>query len=229
MNMGTIGLFSEKARLPPCLGPIREKSAGNVPVTLEYNGEKSAILVHVVVIFLVVAGGDVVHPVLIVEIPADGLLDAFLELERGLPTEFALEFAGIDGVAHVVAEAVGDVGDELVAVAFGVTEETVNGLDDDTDDVDVLPFVEATDVIGLGNLAFVEDGVDCTGVVNDIEPVAHVLALSIDRQRFAVTDIVDEQRNELFGELVGTVVVGTVGHDGGHSVCVMIGTDEVVG
>ena len=48
--------------------------------------------VHTFVVFLVIAGGDVVHPRLIVEIPADGLFDAFLKLQRRLPTEFALQF-----------------------------------------------------------------------------------------------------------------------------------------
>lgn len=165
------------------------------------------VFVHVVVVALVVAGGDVVHPVLIVEVPADGLFNPFLELEGRFPAEFPLELAGVYGVAHVVPEAVGDVCDEFVAVAFGIAEETVNCLDDDLDDVDVFPFVEATNVIGLGYFAFMEDGVDGTGVVNDIKPVTHVLTLAVDRQRLAVTDVIDEQRYQLLGELIGTVIV----------------------
>ena len=39
-----------------------------------------AILVHALVVFLVLARGDVVHPILMVEVPADGLLDALFEL-----------------------------------------------------------------------------------------------------------------------------------------------------
>ncbi len=40
-----------------------------------------AVLIHVVVVVLVVAGGDIVQPFLVVEIPAHGLLDAFLKLQ----------------------------------------------------------------------------------------------------------------------------------------------------
>ena len=40
----------------------------------------SAVAVHVVVIFLVFARGDVVDPVLVVEVPFHRLLDAFLKL-----------------------------------------------------------------------------------------------------------------------------------------------------
>ena len=44
-----------------------------------------------------------------------------------------------------------------------------------------------------------------------------------------MTDVVDEQRNKFLRELIGTVVVRAVGHDGGHTVGVMVGTDKVVG
>ena len=40
--------------------------------------------------------------------------------------------------------------------------------------------------------------------------------------------VVDEERYQLLWELVGTVVVGAVGHDGGHPVGVMVGAYEVV-
>ena len=65
-------------------------------------------------------------------------------------------------------------------------------------------------------------------MVDDVKPVAHVFPFAVDRKGLAVADIVDEQRNQLFRELVGTVVVGTVGYDGRHAVGVVESTDEVV-
>ena len=44
----------------------------------------------------------------------------------------------------------------------------------------------------------------------------------------AMTDVVDEQRNQLLWELIWTVVVRAVGHDGRHTVCIVESTDEVV-
>ena len=44
-----------------------------------------------------------------------------------------------------------------------------------------------------------------------------------------MADIVDEQRNQLFGELVRTVVVGAVRHDGRHTVGVMERAHKMVG
>ena len=137
-----------------------------------------------------------VHPFLVVEVPAHGLFDAFLELQRGFPAQFVFQFARIDGIPQVVSGTVGDVGDELLAFAFGVAQEPIDGADDDFNQVDVLPFVESADIVGFGDAAFVEDQVDGAGVVFDVEPVADVLAFAVNGQRSAVADVVDEQRDQ---------------------------------
>ena len=85
-----------------------------------------------------------------------------------------------------MALAVGDVGYEVEVLALLASEQTVHGLDEHMNDVDVLPLVEATDVVGVGGLALMEDEVYGTGVILYIEPVAHVKALTIYRQRLAV-------------------------------------------
>ena len=74
-----------------------------------------------------------------------------------------------------------------------------------------------------------ENQVDGTGVVHHIEPVAHIDALAVNRQRLVVLDIVDEQRDQFLRKLVRTVVVGTVGDDRRQAVGVVVGTHEVVG
>ena len=124
--------------------------------------------------------------------------------------------------------AVGDVGDKVHVFAFAAAEKAVDGINQNLDDVYILPLVEAADVVGLPHLAFVEDKVYGAGVVFDIEPVAYVFAFSIDRERFTVADIVDKERYKFLGELIWAVVVGAVGHYCGHSVGVVEGADEVV-
>ena len=114
-------------------------------------------------------------------------------------------------------------------MACSSAEQAIHGLDYHLDDVDVLPLIETTDVVGLGDLAMVENHVDGTSVILYIQPVAHVLTLAIHWQWLAMTDVVDEERNQLLWELVWTIVVGTVGHDGRHSVGVVESTHEVVG
>ena len=128
-----------------------------------------------------------------------------------------------------MAQAVGHVSDEVHVLAFRAPQELIDGLDDDLDDVDVLPFVEPADIVRLGNLPVMENHVDSAGVVFHEEPVAHVLALAVNRQRLLVADVVDEERDELLGELVRTVVVGAVRHDGRHAVGIVERANEMVG
>ena len=184
--------------------------------------------VHLFVVAFVVAARDVVEPRFVFEVPTHGVLNAFFKLEGGFPTEFLFEFGRVDGVAEIVARAVGDVGDEVEVCAFGTAEEAVDGGDDDLDDVDVLPLVETTNVVSFRRFAFVENEVDGAGVVYDVEPVAYVFTLTINGEGLAVADVVDEKRDELFGELVRAVVVRAIRHDGRHTVGVVEGADEVV-
>ena len=127
-----------------------------------------------------------------------------------------------------MSETVGDECDQFLRVSFRIAEQTVYSLYDHFDEVNVLPFVEAADVVGVGNLSFMEDKVYCPCMIFYKKPVADILTLSIDRKRLAVADIVDEKRDQFFRELVGTIIIGAVGDDRRHSVCVMVSKHEVV-
>ena len=118
--------------------------------------------------------------------------------------------------------------DKVQVGTFRTAKQAVNGLDDGLDYVYVLPFVETAYVVCLSDSSIVEDGVNGACMVLNIEPVAYVLALAIDREGLAVADVVDKQRYQFLRELVRAVVVGAVGHDGGHAVGVVEGTDKVV-
>ena len=134
-----------------------------------------------------------IHPFLVLEIPFHGFLDTLLKLERWLPAEFLLELARIDGITHIVTLSIGYISDEIHILTFLSAEQTVNGLDYHLDDIDVLPLVETADVVSLGNLTLVENHIDGTGMIYYIQPVAHVLTLTIYWQWLAMTDVVDEQ------------------------------------
>ena len=66
-------------------------------------------------------------------------------------------------------------------------------------------------------------------VVLHVEPVAHVLALTVDRQRLAGQCAHDHERDELLGELERTVVVRAVADEDGKAVRLAPGPDEVIG
>lgn len=119
---------------------------------------------------LVVTIDDMLPPVLVLEIPFDRLLDAVLELRLRLPAEFRVDLRRVDGVAAIVALAVGDVLDEV----FGLAELLEDGLDD----VDVGALIVAADIVDLADAALLQDEVDGAAVILDIEPVTDVLAVA---------------------------------------------------
>lgn len=185
-------------------------------------------LVHGFVILLVFAAGDGVHPLLIIQIPAHGLFYAFFELQARFPAQFVLQLVAVYGIAQVVPLAVGHVSYQFLRCAFRIAQQAVHRFYDYLDKVYIFPFVEATDIVRISRSAFMENNINSPCMVNYIEPVAHILSFAIDRQRLAVADVVDEERDQLLGKLVGTVIVGAVRHDGRHAVRIVEGAYKVV-
>jgi len=128
-----------------------------------------------------------------------------------------------------VACAVCHVGDEFFARPLRPAQQAVNDADEQADNIDILPFGKATDVVCVADVSPVEDDVNGAGVILHIEPVAHVLPLAVDGKGFALQDVADAERYQLLRELTGTVVVGTVGHQRRHAVSVVVRPHKVVG
>ena len=94
---------------------------------------------------------------------------------------------------------VGDVGDE----ALGLAELAA----DQAHDVDVAHLVVAADVVHLADAPVRDHEVDGLAVVGDIQPVAHVQSLPVDRQRAVGEGAHDHERDELFRKLIRPVVI----------------------
>lgn len=119
------------------------------------------------------------------------------------PAQLALELRAVDGVAAVVAGAVGDPV-EVLGVA-------PHGLQDHAQDRDVVPLAVRSDEVGLPHAAAGQDVPDGRGVVLGVDPVADVLAAAVELGADAVDDVRDLPGDELLHVLVGAVVVGAVG------------------
>ena len=96
------------------------------------------------------------------------------------------------------------------------------------DDINVHFLGCAADVVSLAEAPALQDCPDRPAVILDKEPVADIFPLAVDRQRFALDRVTDDQRNQLFRELVGPVVVRTVRRHHGHLVRVERGADQKV-
>ena len=161
-------------------------------------------------------------PGLVGDVPADRLLEPLGEVGvRRPPAQLALELGGVDGVAAVVAGAVGDPV-EVLGVA-------PHGLQDHAQHRDVVLLAICADEVGLPHLALREDVPDGRGVVLGVDPVADVLAAAVELGAHAVDDVRDLARDELLHVLVGSVVVGAVGDGRAQAVGAGPGADQHVG
>ena len=161
-------------------------------------------------------------PGLVLDVPVDGGLQALGEVGvRRPPAQLALEFRGVDGVAAVVAGAVGDPVEVLGVPSHRLEDHAQHG--------DVVPLAICADEVGLPHLSLGEDVPDGAGVVLGVDPVAHVLAAAVELGADAVDDVGDLPGDELLHVLVGAVVVGAVGDRGAKPVGTGPGADQHVG
>ena len=161
-------------------------------------------------------------PGLVGDVPVDGGPEAPGEVGvRRPPAELALELGGVDGVAAVVAGAVGDPVEVLGVAA--------HRLQDHAQDRDVVPLAICADEVGLPHAALGEDVPDRGAVVLGVDPVADVLAAAVELGAHAVDYVRDLPGDELLHVLVGAVVVGAVGDRGAQPVGAGPGAHEHVG
>ena len=92
------------------------------------------ILIHLLVIFLVIAAGDVGHPVGCARYQSMVRTMPFSNGVSGYQPRSSFDLGGVDTVAAVMAEAVCNVGDQLLADALvlqAVMQLGNDGLDDE--------------------------------------------------------------------------------------------------
>ena len=65
-------------------------------------------------------------------------------------------------------------------------------------------------------------------MIANVQPIANVLSIPVDGQRFAQQDVDTHQGNEFFGEVVGPVVIRAIGDQGGDVISMEVGTGEVI-
>jgi hypothetical protein len=87
----------------------------------------------------------------------------------------------------------------------------------------------AADVVDLTGGAAGAHQVHAAAVVLDVQPVAYVLAVAVQRYLAGVEQARDEQRNDLLGELPGAVVVAATGDPDVQAVCAVVGEGDEIG
>ena len=99
-----------------------------------------------------------------------------------MPAEFRRNFGGVDGIAQVVARAVGNKGHEFFVLRAVLARAAFiqNGADR-VQDLEIVPLVVADDVVGFAASALMENEIHGLAVIEHIEPVADVRAVAVHR------------------------------------------------
>lgn len=166
------------------------------------------------------------------QIPCHGLPQTCLQIGLRLPTQFVLDAVGIECIRAVVACTVGDVLDEVAVVADAlrfVGGAFFEDLAQSVDEVDVAANVAAGDVVRLTDSAVLQDEPQGADVVFNVEPVAALAAIAVNRQALAVAGALDDAWNEFFRVLARAIVVAAMADEGGQTVGALPCLDKVVG
>lgn len=181
---------------------------------------KLFVAVHLLVVLAIVTAYDVFPPFTVLKIPLDGLLDTVSKFCSGKPAKLAVDLGGIDSITHIVTCAVLYVGNKVLALA--------KLLENDLNDVDILHFVVTADVIYLADRTLVNDKIDRAAVILYVEPVANVNTFTVNRERLVVKRVCDHKGDELFGEVVGSIVVRAAGNGDGKTEGAVISLNKKV-
>src|SRR6266481_7029056 len=124
---------------------------------------------------------------MILKIPEHGFPQAALEAFPRHPAKLGFDFAGVDSVSQIMS---GPVGHEFyqpfIWQAGGGRSQLVEMRTNALYDVDVPPFGIPADIIGLADAPSFQHRNQRASMILDIEPISHVLAFAVYRQRLAL-------------------------------------------
>src|SRR5215470_6215837 len=179
----------------------------------------SAVAVLSFVIRAELSGLERAPPRFVLFIPIHGRPQGVTEPVAWRPAEL-VRLLGVDRVAPVVAGAILHGLDQ----GLGLTGQ----LEDLSGKDDVLHLVATADVVDLTVDTLAEHQVDTRAVVEDVEPIAHVAAVAIERQGLVVERVRDEEWDDLLGVLVRAEVVGRARDHDGDAMGVPVGQREQI-
>src|SRR5262249_20675570 len=147
-------------------------------------------------------------PPAIGQIPGHGLLQTVDERRLGPPAQLAAEFGRIDGVAEIVPRTVGHELDERAARTRRQTADGgIERIADALDNLEVAALLASSDRVGFTDASALYHLAQRARVVIDVDPIAHIAAVAVNRNPLARKRLDDRQGNQLFGKLVRSVIV----------------------
>src|SRR5690242_2543742 len=178
---------------------------------------------------MVSARPDILPPPAVLQIPSDGPAQTAVESLARRPAKFAPDLGDVHRVAPVMTRPVCNECDKLsVRPMCRARQHFVEQPADPGYDIEVGPLGVAANIVALAYPALVEDREQGARVVLDIKPIADIVALAVDRDRLAMQPPQDGERDQLFGEMVGSVIIRAVADDGRQPEGFVPGADQMI-
>jgi hypothetical protein len=95
-------------------------------------------------------------------------------------------------------------------------------------DIDIGCLAVPTDIVNVSARSVALHQPGGAAMIADVRPIPDLAAVAVNPQRLTPQDIDDDERNQLFGELVGTVAIRTIRHTAVQPVDFMIGTHQLI-
>src|SRR5579871_1976537 len=150
-----------------------------------------------------------IAPVAMLQVPPNGLPQTALERVPRRPPQLPADLARVDRVSPVVTGTIRDERLQPAAAVWG-RAHLVHEIADAVHNLEVRALVAAADIVLLARTTVGQRDQQAGAVILDVQPVADVTAVAVDRKRPLVDRVEDHQRDQLLGKLVRPVVVGAV-------------------
>lgn len=159
----------------------------------------------------------------VIPVPLHRLAESLLPAHLLRPSQL-MKLSGMNSVTQIVELTVGDEGDELILLSL-----LAQDLDQVLGDLQIRYLVVAANVVNVGNLTLVEDGVERAGNILNEQKVTGVGSISVQGELHTLEKLVGELGNELLGVLVRAVHVVAASDDAGQLERSVVGLDDELG
>ena len=130
----------------------------------------------------------------IFQIPLHCLDDPRLEILVCFPAKFFRQFGGVNGIAEVMSWPVCDKTDQIGISAFFPRSFFIQYPGNRMHDLQVVSFIMTADIVGFSGFSLMVDQIDRLAVIQYVQPVPYVLAISVYWNRFFCQTFPDNGR-----------------------------------
>src|SRR6266550_339879 len=92
-----------------------------------------------------------------------------------------------------------------------------------------MPLVSGPDVIGRARHSLLQREQDCAAMIVNVDPIAHIAAISINRNRFVMESVRKHERKKLFRKLARAIIVSATCNHGVEAESMMSRPHQMLG